>query len=251
MPITVDTNRIMFPTQRRFNAAWREMSGGRLRLLPQVAREIMHHRVDPDFLEEEAERAKAGLERIRNSATERELLLRESDLWWAKELLKDNGPYELISMSREQREQAEAICDNMDAGAFPGIRPEEVPTHSDTIIIAQALATGQQMLVAGNMRSIEHNTVNHWAEHHAATYDIEHPDVLYVQDELMPEMYAGQERKLELCAIGLGAAWPADPNASSEGIERALDRMVGAYGGGAAQRHRHRHRQHMAVGSRP
>ena len=43
-------------------------------------------------------------------------------------------------MSFEQREQAEAICEAIDPRAFPRTRPEEVPTHSDTIIIAQALA---------------------------------------------------------------------------------------------------------------
>lgn len=36
MGITVDANRIMFPTRRRFNAAWQEAQGLRLRLLPQV-----------------------------------------------------------------------------------------------------------------------------------------------------------------------------------------------------------------------
>ena len=61
MATTVDTNRIMFPTQRRFNAAWREMSGERVRLLPHVAHEIMHRRMDTEFLEEAMERAEAGV----------------------------------------------------------------------------------------------------------------------------------------------------------------------------------------------
>ena len=231
MPITVDTNRIMFPTQRKFNAAWREMSGDRLCLLPQVAREIMHHRIDPEFLEDEAERAKVGLARVRNSATARELMLRQSDLWWAEQLLNDDSPYGLIPMSREQHERAEAICDNIDPRAFPRIRPEEVPTSSDTLIIAQALATGQQMLVTGNMRSIEHNDVNKWAERHAAVYEIEHPHVMHVQDETMARMYAGPEPKIELCAIALGAAWPGDPSASFDEVESALEGMLGAMEG--------------------
>ena len=231
MPVTVDVNRVMFPTQRRFNAAWREMSGDRVRLLPQVAREIMHHRLDPEFMEEEVERARTGLARVRNSATEREILLRESDLWWAEELLRDDGPYELIPMSREQHERAEAICDHIDPRAFPRIRPEEVPTHADTLVVAQALATGQQMLVTGNMRSIDHTDVNDWAAQHADRYGIEHPDVMQVQDEVMPRMYAGPEGKRELCAIGLGAAWPGMSDASLADVERALQGMLGAMEG--------------------
>ena len=221
----------MFPTQRRFNVAWREMSGEKLQLLPQVAHEIMHRRIDPEHLEEETERASSMLERVRNSATTRELLLRESDLWWAGQLSREDGPYGLIPMSRDERERAEAICDNIDPGAFPAIRPEEVPTHGDTLIIAQALATGQHMLVTGNMRSIEHNAVNDWAARHATTYGIEHPDVVQVQDEVMPRTYAGPERKLELCAIGLGAAWPADLDASLAEVSRALEGMLGAMAG--------------------
>ena len=231
MAITVDTNRIMFPTQRRFNAAWREMSGERLRLLPRVASEIMHRRIDTEFLEDEVERAEAGLARVRNSATEKELLKRESDLWWAKELLRDDSPYELISLSREQRERAEEICEHIDPRPFTSLRPEEVPLHDDTMIIAQALVSGQQMLITGNMRSIEHDEINYWAERHAATFDIEYPDVLYVQDEIMPRMYAGTERKLELCAIGLGAAWPFNPGAGEKAVRRALKGMLGAMHG--------------------
>lgn len=228
MALTLDTNRILFPTQRRFNAAWQEMSGAKVRLLPQVAREVTHHRIDLEFLDDEVRRAREALTRVRNHATKRELLLRKSDLWWANELLRKDGLYELVDMSLEQRERADAICEVIDPRAFPRTRPEEVPTHSDTIIIAQALATGQTMLVTGNMRSIDHAEVNEWAARHADTYGIEHPDVLHVQDELMPVMYAGPERRIELCAIGLGAAWPEDVDATWDDMDRALQGLVRA-----------------------
>lgn len=158
-------------------------------------------------------------------------LLRESDLWWAEELLRDDGPYELIRMCREEHERADAICDNIDPRAFPRIHPEEVPTHADTIGIAQALATGQQMLVTGNMRSIDHTEVNDWAARHAESYAIEHPDVMQVQDELMPRMYAGSDGRRELCAIGLGASWPGAPDARLAEVERAFEGMLGAMEG--------------------
>ena len=47
----------------------------------------------------------------------------------------------------------------------------------------------------------------------------------------MPRMYAGPEGKRELCAIGLGAAWPGTPDASLVDVERALQGMLGAMEG--------------------
>ena len=229
--ITVDANRLMFPTQRRFNAAWQEAAGRKLRLLPQVALEMTHRRIDPGDLENEIERARTNLERVRNSATHRELLLRESDLWWSEELLRPDSPYELIAMQTEERERAEAICENIDPRAFPGMRAEEVPTNSDTMIIAQALVTGQKMLITGNMRLIEHNDVHAWAARHQEEYGIKHPDILYVQDEIMPKIFAGPEGKDALCRIGLAAAWPDNPQATMEEVKERLTGMISAMKG--------------------
>ena len=225
MRITLDTNRIMFPTQRRFNAAWREMSGDKVALLPQVAHEITHRRLDLDDLDNEIIRLEATLARMGNLGTRRSRLFVQSDLWWAEEFLRSQSPYDLIRLSREQNERVDAICDAIDPGAFPGISPQQVSTHSDTIIIAQALATGQSMLVTGNMRSIDHDQVNEWAARHAKTFGIESPEVLHVQDEAMPRLYAGPERRVQLCAIGLGAAWPDSPEAPLEEVDQALKRM--------------------------
>ncbi|MCY4589622.1 MAG: hypothetical protein OXE86_03450 [Alphaproteobacteria bacterium] len=40
MDLALDTNRLTYPAQRRFNAAWHEMEGLQVRILPQVAREL-------------------------------------------------------------------------------------------------------------------------------------------------------------------------------------------------------------------
>lgn len=226
MGITLDANRVIFPTQRRFNAAWQEMSGGKVRLLPQVASELTHHRLDLDHLEDQAHRARAALRRAENTATRRELLLRRSDLWWAEELLRDDGVYGLVSMTRHQHERANAICDAIDARAFPNVRRDEVPTHSDAIIIAQALATGQSMLITGNMRSIDHAAINDWASQNAGKFDLQQPDVLHVQDEVMPRLFASPQQRLELCAIGLAASWPEDVDATWEQVDAAFQRML-------------------------
>lgn len=87
------------------------------------------------------------------------------------------------------------------------------------------------MLVTGNMRSVDHAEVNDWAARHARSYGIEHQDVMQVQDETMPRLYTGPEGRRELCAIGLGAAWPGASDASLVEIERALHGMLSAMEG--------------------
>ena len=129
-------------------------------------------------------------------------------------------------MTRSQHEQANAICDAIDARAFPNVRRDEVPTHSDAIIIAQALATGQSMLTTGNMRSIDHAAINDWASQNAGGFELQHPEVLHVQDEVMPRLYASPQQRLELCAIGLAASWPHDVDATWEQVDAAFERML-------------------------
>ena len=229
--ITFDANRVSYPTQTRFNAAWLEMSGQKVRLLPQTAFETMGGLMNPLDLETDRERRREDLERHERYATPRETLALRIALWWADELTRKDSPYEVIALTREQRERAEEICQEIDPSAFPRVRPEEVATHSDTIIIAQALASAQDMLITGNMRSILHDDVTHWAEQNAARFAIEKPRVLYVQDEAMTSLFTGPEGRAALCEIAIAAAWPKNSNASFDQVEAGLLAMLEACDG--------------------
>ena len=81
--VTFDANRVTHPTQRRFNAAWLERAGAKVRLLPRVAMELMHGRIDPSLdLAGQTLTAEHELAIAANSGTHLEILLREFDIWW-------------------------------------------------------------------------------------------------------------------------------------------------------------------------
>ena len=140
MAFTPDASRLMFPTQRRCNAVWRGVAGEKASSLPQTALALMRQRIDPRFLEAEAERPRADLERARGAHTERQVLYPRRDLWWADELLRDDSPYDLIPMGPEQYACAAHIRARSDPDLLPGIRPEEVPADSRVPAIVPAIA---------------------------------------------------------------------------------------------------------------
>ena len=133
-----------------------------------------------------------------------------------------------MELTREQREQAEEICQHIDPGAFPRVRPEELADNPDTVLISEALVTGHAMLITGNMRSIEHNDVMHWAQANAQRFGIENPRVLHVQDEIMPSIFSGPLGREKLCEIAISSAWPGDEHTKYEEVEQALKGMLQA-----------------------
>lgn len=230
LKVAADTNRLGGITQRRFNAAWREMLGSRLHVVPQVAGELVLHRLKLDQLPEEVKRLEASLaagERRTRGAIMADL----SDLWWARELLRVDSPYELTRMTEDEHEQVREICLNIDPSCFPSTPPEDVWRNSDTIIVAQALVTGQNLLVTGDFRTINHHRVNDWADKHGPQHGVNEPGEVFVQDLLMTELYPDREGALDLCAFVLGASWPDDPAADFNEVDAALRGMLGAMEG--------------------
>ena len=231
MAITLDANRLSFPTQRLFNAAWHEMEGRAVQVLPQVGWELMQQMIRTDDIASGATRVHQDLRKKGNTWSATGRLRARIALWWAGQLGDGEGSYRVVTMTPEEHERADAICKNIDVRAFPRTQPEEVPQHSDTIIISQALVTGSTALLTGNMRSILHEDVNRWATENAARFGIENPEVLRVQDEVMPKLYAGAEARRELCKIALGAAWPEQEDAKLHEVEGELYEMLEAMPG--------------------
>ena len=222
MDIALDTNRLLFPAQRRFNAAWHEMEGRQVHILPQVARELTGHLILAEDLETGRRRVSEDLQRAGNRGPRYLQMNRLSALWWADELLSPHSVYRLLTLTPEQEELADEVCRVIAPDAFPRILPDEVPENSDTRIIAQALVTGQRMLITSNMRSVLHHDVNHWAEENADRFGFPHPDILHVQDEVMPRLYAGSKGRRRLLEFALGAVWPPDNDAAVEVMGNAL-----------------------------
>ncbi len=222
MDIALDTNRLTYPAQRRFNAAWHEMEGLQVRILPQVARELTGHLILAEDIETGRRRVSEDLQRAGNRGPRYLQQHRRSALWWADELMSPDSVYRLLALTPEQENLADEVCGTIDPDAFPRILPDEVPENSDTRIIAQALVTGQRMLITSNMRSVLHHDVNRWAEKNADRFGFLHPDILHVQDEIMPRLYAGPEGRRKLLEFALGAVWPPDGDPTVETVGDSL-----------------------------
>ncbi|MDD9980861.1 MAG: hypothetical protein OXU81_05810 [Gammaproteobacteria bacterium] len=200
LTVTLDANRLTHPTQRKFNAAWMERLGQPVQVLPEVALELMHRQISPNLeLEAQIEHAVRELQKAENVETNKELLIREFDLWWAREFASDDTPYELVQLDAPTRERAERIAENIAPDAFPRVAREDVPNHPDTVIIAQAIAAGHTMLITGNMNSVEHDVVNDWAAAQAHHYGApQRHRILHVQDTVMPLIFADRRQLTEL-----------------------------------------------------
>ena len=134
-------------------------------------------------------------------------------------------------MSAHAREHAEHIARNIDREAFPKVAPEDVPTHPDAVIISQALAAGETIVLTGNMNSVKHDIVNRWIQTRGREHGVRPAQILHVQDALMPRLFNNAKRRLRLCEIAVAAAWPENPNASFDDVEKSLTGMLGAMPG--------------------
>ena len=92
-------------------------------------------------------------------------------------------------MSAQAREHAEHIARNIDREAFPRVAPEDVPTHPDAVIISQALAAGETIVLTGNMNSVKHDIVNRWIQTRGREHGVRPAQILHAQDALMPRLF--------------------------------------------------------------
>lgn len=213
------------------------MRGQRVRLLPEAVTELTHGRfdaTDADGLPYQLEQARARLQHSHNRLTPHERLARRADIWWMSELLTDDTPYELIRLDADERERVHAVCQAMPAAYFPRTQPEQVPEYGDTVLIAQALVTGQRLLLTGNMHSVIHHAVNEWSADNQERFGFPETRILQTQDHIMPRAFARDDKREQLCAIALAAAWPDDPQADIDAIERNLHGALKAMHRGAA-----------------
>ena len=83
-----------------------------------------------------------------------------ADIWWGNELSRDDSPYAYVSMSDEDDDVANALCEAMDRRCFPKLRGISLAECNDAVMVAQALVTGPEMLLTGDVGTIDHRCVN-------------------------------------------------------------------------------------------
>ncbi len=228
MDVAVDTNRLVRPTQRRFNAAWMECSDETLKILPQVAIELTHGKYLAD-LEFSLEQARHALASIRNRGDQHTAFIVECDIWWLRELLRNDSPYALLELTPEEYEQSAEIRQAFPADAFPAARKHEVASDSDAVIVSQGIVKQQNLLITSDSNTIKVGRFNEWLQSKGNELGVRAAPILFVQDDIMPQLFADKEH--ELLCIALAASWPHDRYAAIEIIRQQFDGQLKAMQG--------------------
>jgi len=151
--IPYNLNRIGHFTQWMFYCAWREARADRIHVLPQVQAELLK---GWDIRAIEQSREQRGRElRERNvewtPGRERHTRVQIS---WAEQLLNPDSQFHRVRLDAETENRKYALLEELPSEAPRDVGPEDVQTHGDAHLVAEALATGSPLLLARNMKSM-------------------------------------------------------------------------------------------------
>lgn len=198
-----DSNTLIRPTQRKLVGCWMERAGLPTLILPQVWRELTATPV--------------GLSATRHV------------LAWQRMRDTPSAPFRWATLSAEQAQAALELRRNFTQACFPRALPDEIENDSDAIIISEAIALNTDVLVTGDIRSIDHYEVNAAI---ARTLGRNSHFVVTLDDALM-QAYSGGELGEELLVTALAsiaptedAVWPVD--AAFADVETLRAALVGA-----------------------
>ena len=79
---------------------------------------------------------------------------------WRRLAERSDSPFVLPSLSEEQEEAAYQIRARFTSACFPGVHPLTIHTHGDALVVSQSLALGTDVLVTGDVRTIDHYEIN-------------------------------------------------------------------------------------------
>lgn len=109
--IAFDCNRLYLPTQRKLNAAWREMEDGeQVCIVPTVAWELLDKlpcafgELNPEVVADFHERVADEAKRRSNVPTSRRYGSALSKMWWCEQMLTEDSPYRLLEIDETQDE---------------------------------------------------------------------------------------------------------------------------------------------------
>ncbi len=79
---------------------------------------------------------------------------------WRRLAERPDSPFLLPGLSEKQEEAAYQIRSKFTSACFPGVHPLTIHTHSDALVVSQSLALGTDVLVTGDVRTIDHYEIN-------------------------------------------------------------------------------------------
>ena len=193
--------------------------------MPTVARELMPD-LDVRRLARSVHETEARLGDGREEFEPFDRFLLERQVWWGRLFLDPDSQYEIVALTREQHRVALAIRNSFSASCFPRLRQREVPFDSDAAIIAEALATGYDLLITANMRSIDHWEVNEWVRRHHNGFGLRNRPILFDSDLAVLDLHRGEAGIGELTRTAIAASWGDDRNADVETVDRDFRKYV-------------------------
>ena len=129
-----DTGTLSSPTPRKLVCCWMEQAGRKTIIVPEVWRELTKSQ------------GPAAREYPKTA--------------WRRLAERPDSPFALPSLSDEQEEVAYDLRSKFTSACFPGVHPVTIHTHSDALIVSQSLALGTDILVTGDIRTIDHYEIN-------------------------------------------------------------------------------------------
>ena len=222
-----DTNRMSLPTQRMAHAEWMRSTRRRVWITPMTAEELAPL-VDIDYLRESRKRiveelAREGKKNQPSAGRTKRLIV---NWWWARQWAMEDGTFAARLLDREEEERADQVRKEIPLGVFPGRTRSDLETDHDAIIVSEVVACRGQMLVTGNMASVDHDRANSWCLENHERFGLAAEDPLREADPAMRQW--ADRNPDEAVRILLRCALPPEGTRDKEEAKRLVNRHVHA-----------------------
>lgn len=223
--LTWDTNQMRKGLSRKIFATLQERAGHDVVLMEQVATELSRL-VNPRNPGPGLQQLYTG---IKDPDPIRHLLVYKRDpretirhqIWWAEEMHRPEGIYKVRLLSPEEEARYDELMDTFaSSGARRVLTEEQIREDPDAIILCQAAATGEKVIVTANIDSINIAKANAWARREHARGRMQEPELVVLPEEQLrhwctvngPEVLRGI----------MAAAWPSNVDASRGAVESRM-----------------------------
>ena len=178
-----DTGTLIQPTLRKLVCRWMESAGLHTLILPQVWEELTR----------------------RHPASKRYSPAQA----WANLAECEDAPFRWVEWTDDQECVAEEIRSRFTQACFPLHAAFQIDTSSDAIIISQALTLGTDVLVRGDLNTIDHYEINMVVERALG------PNIGFVLtlDDALQRAFRGGEEAHHLLLLALTTIAPPRPKA--------------------------------------
>ena len=133
-----------------------------------------------------------------------------------------DSPFALPVLTDEQEETAYAIRAKFTTACFPGSHPVSIHAHSDALVVSQSLALGTDVLVTGDIRTIDHYEINAIIGKFLGS----NAPFVTTLDDALCRAYAAGDAAEQMLVLALSTVAP-DADCASWSVEDARTRLNG------------------------